>query len=626
MRILFTACLFLLTACAGTQQTDFPLPPTFSVAELEATINTIVEEEMEATHLPGVAVVIVQNGKTIIKRGYGVADVASGRLVDPDRTLFRIGSVTKALTGLAVTRLIDDGRVGLDDDVTKYFDKISNQTGSDEPVTVEHLITHTGGFDQIGIGRHVYDFDKPLDTRKAMRPSLADFLGDNNLRRVTPPGQLFRYDTYGISLAGLVLARATGLSYAEAMHQEMFKPLGMTRSFVEADYEHFNDLAIGHGWIDSAYVAQPYEIYMTTPASSIDATPADMGRLLEALTGNGATTAGGRLFSKEAAANIRAPQYRPHPKFTGITHSLWESPSVDPPDGPEVHSVGHGGSMLGFWTMMEIFTESKTGVFVVTNRNWEAGGGPVNLGGRINRAVIDALYEVPPKAQLAEAVDIGDRDLSEYAGAYVFGTFCKSCTQEEFAQGAWPVGNPRMVRTTEEGLLIDEALFFPTADPDVFVHQEGTQEIFFGRDKSDAVSYFTSSYGPSTFEREEAYTNLLNGISVAEEAAAAGDLTAAQKSLSITLQAALDAGLQNEGTINGLGYQYLQNQVIEMAILVFTFNVQSFPDSWNVHDSLGEALAVAQRYDEAIKAYERSLALNPDSETGKAALARLRMR
>ncbi|MEL7170948.1 MAG: tetratricopeptide repeat protein, partial [Bacteroidota bacterium] len=90
------------------------------------------------------------------------------------------------------------------------------------------------------------------------------------------------------------------------------------------------------------------------------------------------------------------------------------------------------------------------------------------------------------------------------------------------------------------------------------------------------------------------------------------------------LNAGLDAGILNEAAINATGYATLDEDSIAMALLIFAFNADAFPDSWNVHDSLGEALALAGRTDEAIAAYERSLTLNPESESGPAALERLR--
>ncbi len=259
-----------------------------SIGQLAGDIDKAVLAVMEANHLPGVAVVVVQNGRTIIKRGFGVANIAHNTDVDPDKTIFRIGSISKALTLLTLTRLVDAGRVAMTDDVNLYFDGVRNPKNLTKPVTIRNLLTHTTGFDQIGLGRRVHDFHLSLEERKSRRPSLRDFLKANNVRQVSQPGECFRYDTYGTTVAGAVLERVTGKPYAEAMRREMFQPLGMANSFVEVDADHADDLALGYGWVNGRFEAQPYEIYTTTPASSIDATPADMGRLLEALTGDGA--------------------------------------------------------------------------------------------------------------------------------------------------------------------------------------------------------------------------------------------------------------------------------------------------------------------------------------------------
>lgn len=621
MRYLSILLALLLAACTGLPQAE-PVPDTtFSAEQLEATIDQIVAEEMTATHLPGVAIVIVKEGKTVIKRGYGVADVSTGRPVDTEKTLFRIGSVTKALTGFGVSRLIDTGRLSYEADVAQYFDGIPNLNGGADPVTIWNLLTHTGGFDQPGLDRHIWSLDQSLDNRKAMRPSLSTFL-ENNLRRITPPGQIFRYDTYGITLAGEILGRVTNKSYADAMHQELFAPAGMENSFVEADKAHLPDVALGYGWIDSAYVAQPYEVYVTTPASSIDATPADMALLLEALTGDGVNSHG-RVFSKAMADAILSPQYKPHPRFTGVTHNLWESPSVDPPDGPAVRSVGHGGSMLGFWTLMDIFVDKKVAVFMVTNRNFEAGGGPVNLGSRISQAVLKALYPESPTYPISAPVPLGNRNLEAYVGDYAAGTFCQSCSQAELARGAWMLHYNRVVTLAEEGLEIDEEIFLPSADEDVFIRQDRKQEVFFGRDAEGQVSFFMTSDGPATVERVPALTSLREGIETAYAMVQADSLTAAKGALDTGLLAAVEGGLHHEGSINAIGYHYLQNDNLPLALLFFQFNVEQFPTSWNVHDSLGEALALAGRLPEAITAYKRALTLNPQSEGSEAALRRL---
>ncbi len=214
-----------------------------------------------------------------------------------------------------------------------------------------------------------------------------------------------------------MIERVTEMPYSEAMNKEMFAPLGMTKTFVEADAKHLDDLALGYGYVDGAYVPQPYEVYVTLPASSIDATPADMGRLLEALTGGGAN-AQGRLFEPETNKAILAPQYRPHAEFLGTTHGLRESYSGrDQPEKP-LRTVGHGGDMLGFNADLTLIPELNVGIFVVTNRNGEAGGGHVRIGRPVLQAVLEALHDGTARQAIELPAPAEDLDLSDYTGNY----------------------------------------------------------------------------------------------------------------------------------------------------------------------------------------------------------------
>lgn len=480
-----------------------PSPRETSPERLAAVIDAVVAEEMKATHLPGAAVVIVQRGKVLLQRGYGLADVDTGRAVDPEKTLMRIGSVSKAMTALAVRRLIDAGKLRWDQDVTRAVPGVLNPGNVEGPVTLWNLLTHTGGFDQIGgPDRHVYRFELPLEERKALRPSLGEYLSGGRLRRVTPAGQVFRYDTYGITLAGHLVEQATELPFPQAMRKTLFEPAGMDSTFIEAEGESLEKLALGYGWVDGEYVAQPYEVYVTTPASSVDATPADMGRLLIALTGGG-TGPRGRLFSEEALAEILGPQYRAHPRYAGITHGLWESPSVSPPDGPGIWSVGHGGSMRGYFTQFEIFPGPGLGFFVITNRAPEAGGGDIGLGSAVMRAALAELVgEIPPAPILAADPD-RQVDLEAYSGSYFNGVHCRTCTPEELALGGWARGQSIVVEPTEGGLRLGNYVYLPTAEDDVFVRNDGQSEVLFGRDAAGRVAFYVDSRGPYAMERME---------------------------------------------------------------------------------------------------------------------------
>ncbi|MFK8017851.1 MAG: serine hydrolase domain-containing protein [Gammaproteobacteria bacterium] len=511
----FSLCWFALISlylggCSGAGDNAVLAPPVtvpFVGDELAASprltsaVDSAVVRVMADEHLPGVAVVVVRGGKTIMKKGYGLAHVGNGVPVDPDKTLFRIGSVSKALTALALARLAERPEVDLQDEVAAYFpgfEDVMNTSDSSRPVRLWHLMTHTGGFDQIGLDRHIWQLDKTLAERKALRPTLQTFLRNKNLRRVSSPGQYFRYDTYGISLAGAVLESATGKPYAQAMRDILFEPAGMTRTFVEVPATLTTDLARGYGYVDGDYVEAPYEVYVTTPASSIDATPADMGRLLEALTGAGRNTFG-RVFEAPTAAAALAPQFQPHPGFPGITHGLFEQPNAE--QRYPVRSVWHGGSMLGYLTSFTVLPELNLGYFIVTNRDSEAGGGDVTLHGQVGAAILDVLgpaANVVPAEVPARHPDV---DLSEFAGEYVYGVYCHTCTPAELARGGWGRGPVNPVTAQSGALKIREALYRPVSQSDVFVREDGKQSVYFGRDANGRIATFSYASSPDVFEK-----------------------------------------------------------------------------------------------------------------------------
>ena len=514
--IAFTS-LLLMSCASGSSQTaelglspdsapsaavPSPAGPRPDVAKLAAMLDRLAAADMAAENIPGMAIVVVQSGRTILKRGYGMADVATGRPVDPDRTLFRIGSISKALTALAVTRVASDGRADMNADVSSYVSGIRNLSGSDRPVTVRDLIRHSSGFDQIGLDRHIREFARPIAERKAMRPGLKQFLEAGNLRRTTPPGQLYRYDTYGITLAGLVLQKATGLPYAEAMRRELFAPLGMRDSFVEADPASLARLALGYGFADGAYVPQPYEVYVTTPASSIDATPADMGRLLEALTSDGAN-GHGRLFGQPTLQAVLAPQFRPQPRCPGVTHGFFEGQFNSVAGQSRPRTIGHGGNMLGFSSLLTIAPEAQLGIFVTVNRDTEAGGGSLRIDRHITDLILEQLAASPrnpgPALQVAEAPG----DYRAYSGNYHFGAYCRTCTAAERARGGWSRGEPRVVAPSARGLRIDDATYLATTQNGVFLREDRERHVCFGSDRQGRISHFSFSNSPNTFERAE---------------------------------------------------------------------------------------------------------------------------
>lgn len=207
----FASVVFL--ACCGAAQD----PKT------ESSITQFVTSEMQRQHIPGLALLVSKNGKTILAEGFGVSNVELQVPVKPE-TIFQSGSVGKQFTATAIMMLVEEGKLGLDDSLTKYF---PNAPASWKPVTVRELLSHTAGFG---------DYPKSFNFRK-------DWKEDELLKLVEgiplayEPGTNWKYSNFGYLTLGILIHRVTGEFYGDFLQQRIFQPLGMsaTRIISEAD-------------------------------------------------------------------------------------------------------------------------------------------------------------------------------------------------------------------------------------------------------------------------------------------------------------------------------------------------------------------------------------------------------
>ena len=498
----FAGFLLLIFACSAIQspektvsvKKDFDI----DIKSLATRIDSIAAAVMPEQHIPGMAFTIVKDGQTILKNGYGTSDMYTGVQVDPDKTIFRIGSISKAVTLLALSKLIDDGRIGYEDDVTEYFPHVQNPNNYKEPLQIKHLLSHTTGLDQIGLDRHTWQLNLSLSERAKLRPSIDTFLQQHAIRRA-PAGKRYVYDTYGTTLAGAIIEQVVGLPYKEAMKVVLFDPLGMTKSGVDLILEGHHHMARGHGFNDGAYQVVPYELYTTTPASSIDATAGDMAQLLEMLT-SAKAGGGSNYLSRPMLERIFNQGYRPHPEFVGTSHGLHEGFYYGSDAAAyEVRSLAHGGDMYGYKAQFRILPEYNIGIFVCSNRNRESGGGQVRIERNIINAVLDAIG-VEKRSTLHEVPEKSSKDLSEYVGDYFYGVHCHTCTEEQYEEGAWRPSWTKTITLSDGGLQFESYKYFQR-DKDVFVKEDGLDLILFNRDEEGKVIMLQQEDDNSTFEK-----------------------------------------------------------------------------------------------------------------------------
>lgn len=465
----------LVTLCACTLAGQTPAAPIRGFEEL-------IRTGMRDDTIPGAAVVVLDSGRIRWSRGFGVADLATGRAVDPDSTLFRFGSVTKVLTAAGLLALMDREGIASTTPVREIARVAPLSSRPGPPVRIAHLLMHTGGFDQTGLGRHAQSPDD--------RPSLAAFLTEH-LVPIRPPGAVATYDTYGISLAGYVLEAVSGTAFPEYMRRTVFAPLGMAQTFIEAPPDARARLAVGYGLRDGELVPQPYEWYVTLPASSADGTALDLARFVGALLGDGSNEHG-RLLSPSSATDLREGAFR------GTPPPFWDAWWTGRFRGHPV--LYHGGVMRGYSSQVVLLPDRGAALVVLYNRDPETGR-PPRLRDRLTSAFLEHMVpdadDEPPRAPVAIATD-------GFAGWWVGTLGCFSCPDGE----GWPV-RPEELVAEGPGAVSFLGTRWIAQDSLTFGRPGSGTKLRFARDDAGVVRY--ANAGTNGYERLDG--TLVNRVS-----------------------------------------------------------------------------------------------------------------
>lgn len=345
--------------------------------DLEPFIDGVIETSMESEHVPGVVVGVVAGGEVKLLKGYGFADVDAREPVDPATTMFRIGSVSKLFTWVALMQLEAAGKVDFDTDINEYLEGVEVPATFPQPITIKHLMTHTPGFEDHVIGL----FGRDAST---MRP-LVDLLNEEMPTRVRPPGQYASYSNHGVALAGLIVEQVSGEPWADYIENHILSPLGMDYTTMHQPLPAELEPLMAKGYQRSAgkYVAKDFEYVPAAPAGSTSASGADMLRLLQAFMGDGSFD-GGRILSPEANQEMQQALHRAIEGDSALLHGFYESNS----HGQRM--FGHGGDTIWFHTELIIMPDANVGWFISTNSQ----AGPI-LRARFHREFLDRYFGRP---------------------------------------------------------------------------------------------------------------------------------------------------------------------------------------------------------------------------------------
>lgn len=320
-------------------------------------IEEHLTRQLAAPRHGSAVLVLIRNGRIATQAGFGTANAETGAPPDPDRTLYVVASVSKAVTAAGVLRLVEDGRLALDEPVARYLTRWRFPDGDayGDQVTVRHLLSHTAGLDD-GLG---YNGFGPNETLQSLEESLsgADDSSGGTPRAVRvsrEPGAAMSYSGGGYTVLQLVVEEVTGRAFSDAMREVVLEPAGMTSATFDSDVvvsERPDELAAAFGLDGSIH---PPRRYTAEAAVGLHATAVDLARFLIALHD-------GTLLRRDTLEEMSTPQ-----AATGGTWGLGLTLYCSRERGDLV--VGHdGGTRPGWGAVARINRATGNGIVLTSS-------------------------------------------------------------------------------------------------------------------------------------------------------------------------------------------------------------------------------------------------------------------
>lgn len=386
------AVLFLLARHGAAQEAPAtppaPAAPALTSEDAGAWLDGLLPYVLKKNDLASAVVVVVKDGQLLLAKGYGYADVAAKKPVDPATTLFRPGSISKTFMWTAVMQLVEQGRINLDQDVNAYLDfRIPPRDG--QPITMRQLMTHTPGFEEIA---------KNLFSRDAKMVDNGAWLKTWVPERVFAPGVVPAYSNYGAALAGYIVQRVSGQPFDEYIEQHIYQPLGMRHAtFRQPLPAHLQaDMAAGH--VKASQPARPFEFVVPPPAGSMSVSGTDMARYMIAHLQDG-RYGDQRILRPETARQMHRAAFQSVPGLLPMALGFYRMDR----NGQTI--IGHGGTTELFHSDMGLLLQQNVGVYLSVS----GGANGAGVARQVINGMVDRYFPAAPRQEpaLATAVEHG---------------------------------------------------------------------------------------------------------------------------------------------------------------------------------------------------------------------------
>jgi CubicO group peptidase (beta-lactamase class C family) len=359
-RLLLATAFAISASLAQAQIQINPLPESkaatvtqlgaheLTTSDLQPWLDEQMAKAMSPGSIAGAVAVVVKDGNVVVSKGYGYADVAAKKPVDPASTMFRVGAMSGVVTATAVMQLVEKHKLDLDADVNRYLDfTIPPREG--KPVTLRDLLTYTAGFEDMRKGLYI------TDAKQIDRDELGIRQGRWIPARIYPPAEVPAYSTYGMALVGYVVQRASGQRFDEYAERHIFAPLGLEHATLRQSPSLWHDLASNAG---AAGTTEPsWRLVVPTPATGLAISGDDMARFMIAHLQFG-RAGEAQLLEQASVKEMHGYQRAAIPGLPGMALGFAHMDR----DGQVI--LGQRGNLAGFQSVVALFPDQHAGIFI----------------------------------------------------------------------------------------------------------------------------------------------------------------------------------------------------------------------------------------------------------------------
>ena len=451
------ASLSLLTAC-GSTSSSASLPPReppsgehqLTAEDVNAWLDGKLPDALKNEDIPGAVVSVVKDGQVVTTRGYGWSNTgASGGqpvAVDPQKSLFRVASISKIPTSIAAMQLVEQGKVDLDADISAYLD-FEIERRFDEPLTLRNLLTHSAGFEEsIRMAQDETDLEAYVKTNPPVQ--------------VFEPGSTPGYSNYGMALAGYIVQRVSGQPFETYVREHVLEPAGMTSSTYEQPLPKDMAGSLGPGYTSTGEEV-PFELMGDFPAGSLTVSAPDFAAFMNAQLSRSPKLLREETWEQMWSPGLGEERLGNRAKAGEMGLGYFDLSR----HGRRV--VGHGGDIVGWHSQFELYPEENTGIFISYNGDGNDSDSSNNLREDLAQGFADRYF--PGETVKAS----GSKDSAERA-RQVAGSYVPSRVPWASFAAAWvPTLFPATIEQTSDGGLKDGKTQYVEVEPWVWRQVDG---------------------------------------------------------------------------------------------------------------------------------------------------------